>query len=136
MSERNREDGATPAQGDGGTHGVERVAIGFVRWWCHQEEGDYASRLAEDFAYDAGFEPWDREEFLQMRAGSGAMEDIRIVDVLCHVDGDVVMFETTDTITGLRHRTCWMISYRGDQVVRVSACWGAVPKPGDNPSVK
>ncbi|WP_437630371.1 hypothetical protein [Sorangium sp. So ce854] len=114
----------------------ESFAIGFVRWWCHQAEGNYAARLADDLAYDAGFDVLEREEFLLMRAGSGAMEDIRIVDARGHADGDAVMFEATDTITGLRHRTCWMISYRGDQVVRVSACWGAVPKPGDNPSVK
>lgn len=112
---------------------TESFVIALIRWWCLHGEGDFASQIAEEFTYDGGLEAIDREDFLLMRAGAGPLNDVRIVDIRCDGDACTVMFEATDTITDLRHRTCWMIAFDGDQIARVTACSGPVPKPEDRP---
>jgi hypothetical protein len=113
---------------------TEEFATNIIRWWCRQEEGEYASYIAEDFSYDGGLEVVGREEFLLMRAGAGAMDDIKFINSSCGDSLDVVMFEATDTVTDLRHRTCWIISHDGDRIVRVAACSGVVLKPESRPA--
>jgi len=103
--------------------------IKLIRWWCHQGEDNFAPHITEDFIYDDGLETVGCEDFLLMRAGSGAMNDIKIVDIQCGVGADTIMFEVTDTITELRHRICWIVVYDGENFIRVVACSGIVPKP-------
>lgn len=97
-----------------------------IRWWCHQAKDDVASCLTEDFVYDVGLEAVNREDFLLIHAGSGTFDDVEVIGLQCCEGGASVMFEATDSITGLRQRVCWMIYFDTDRVKRIVACVGNV----------
>lgn len=102
------------------------LVTSLIQWWCHQSEEDFASFLAEDFAYDVGLELNNREEFLLIRAGSGGFEDVELIDLHCYEGGAAVMFESTDCVTRLRQRGCWMITLDAGKIKRIVACAGNV----------
>jgi len=107
-------------------HATDLFVIELVRWWCHENEGEFSKFLAEDFVYDNGLEAVNREDFLLIRAGSGAIEDLKIIGVQCCKNAVSVMFEGADSVTYLRHRVCWMVTLDGDCVKRIAACVGNV----------
>lgn len=114
----------------------EALVVGLVRWWCHQEEGSFIEPSSDGFIYDNGLETSNWEDFVLMRSGSGAIDDLEIIDLWCGDERAAVMFEGTDSITDLRHRVCWMIALDGDRLRRVLVCSGVVPKPHERPAWK
>ena len=107
----------------------EAIVTGLVRWWCRQEERDVSSWLSERFEYDSGFVGTsNREEFLSAHIGSGAITELRIVDVVCRADSAMIMFEGVDTVTNLRHRTCWALAFEGTQVATIRKCGCVLPR--------
>lgn len=80
--------------------------------------------VSDDFTFDSGLETVGRDLFLRSREHAGVMEDLEILEVWPLDDRAVVMFEATDSVTNLRHRSCWMIVFNGNRALSVRSCFG------------
>ena len=103
--------------------------VSIVRLHYHLEEGNLASHLAEDFVFDTGFETIPRDEYLVVQRGVGAIESFQVQDAFAAADRAAIMFEGTDSVTGLFHRYCWLVTFNREKVTRISACAANLPSP-------
>jgi hypothetical protein len=72
--------------------------------------------LADDFVFDSGLEVLDAEQFVWRHEHTAPWSNMKILSMVDSHDATMVMFEGTDSVTGLRHRIAWFVHFRGGQV--------------------
>jgi hypothetical protein len=112
---------------------LESLVLRFVRLHYHLEPGDLDARLTEDFFFDDGLENIPRDEYLSVQRGYGALEGFTLLDTIVAGNRAAIMFEGTDSVTGLFHRFCWLLTIDGQRISRVSTCSGRLLSPQDRP---
>jgi hypothetical protein len=90
--------------------------------WRSRAQRDLATiepHLAPDFFFDCGILRYDREGFCNHFRNTGAWSDIEVLATLSSDDKAAVFFDGTDDVTGLRHRTSWLLLFVGPLVWRI-----------------
>lgn len=100
-----------------------------VEWTCNPDSDRQPPSLSANFLYDDGLEALDREGFLVMRSGSGAIVDLQILMMVCCQADAAIMFEGRDTVTDLWHRFCWFIEFDAYGVCALRTCHSQLRTP-------
>lgn len=95
----------------------ERIRTLFDWWLSRQDERRPA--LAVSFQFDSGLVVMDRDEWLTMRHHSGALLAVEVLAVEAGPTGGSIVSEATDSVTGLRHRIAWLVTWSEDGFTRV-----------------
>jgi ketosteroid isomerase-like protein len=89
-------------------------------WWKKPETtGDLLALVAPDVVWDRGLSGFKGEDMLWWVAQKPPWVSMRIIESIVADTRGVLVFEGTDTATGLRHRVAWLLEVENERVARV-----------------
>jgi hypothetical protein len=114
----------------------ERRADDLVRAWCSGSNDELLLHLSPDFRCTRDGAILDRDELLRWRGSTGRAADVELVEVFERYHWSMaVIYDATDEVTGLRHRSSMHVFFADDGLVKfvsVVVAPGVRPSPGES----
>jgi hypothetical protein len=103
---------------------MQRLIDGLFKWWTAPSENSVA--FAEDFEFVGVSAAVDADAWKFVVEQAVPPENVKVIGSVCAGDTGVIVFESTDPVTLLRHRTSWFVERHSGEIRRLVETTGVI----------